>query len=65
MNETKVVDISTMYEHVEPVYLDTELNEDNLKWIRCLGFSRIPVVYSRQHPESVLGLLMAKSLIGV
>jgi CBS domain containing-hemolysin-like protein len=49
---------------VECLTADTVMNADAFKRIKQIGFSRIPVVRTDNHKQ-IVGILMAKSLIGV
>lgn len=44
--------------------MDVVMNEETFKKIREIGFSRIPIIYDSEN-KWVIGILMAKSLIGV
>ena len=45
--------------------MDTILDEDKINQIRSEGFSRIPVSSDRDNKHRIVGILLAKSLIGL
>lgn len=65
MYDTKILELATPFEKVEILYLDTILDEDCLNAIKAHGFSRIPIAYNQQYSKSLIGIVMAKSFIGL
>ena len=63
MYATRIESLMTEKKRVQSISVDTVLDGENLERIRNIGFSRIPLILSTEHPY-VVGILMAKSLIG-
>lgn len=57
-----IKDIMTPLNKVSRLYLDTVLTESTLRNIFELGFSRIPIAHSKEHPL-IIGILLTKSLL--
>lgn len=45
------------------IHVDMVLDEDTLQTLKGIGFSRIPISYSKNE-KSIFGVLLMKSLVG-
>jgi metal transporter CNNM len=61
-SKTPIVEIVTPLNKVMRLFLDTKLTEETMVFIYELGFSRIPVALSKEHPL-IIGILLTKSLL--
>lgn len=62
--ETPVLKMMTPISKVELLFLDTQINVETIKLIVDLGFSRIPVAFSKEKPI-IIGILLVKKLLCV
>ena len=45
--------------------MDTILDDDRIQQIKQMGFSRIPITFDKDNSNKIIGVLLAKSLIGL
>lgn len=57
--------MKTPIEKVKTLSMDTILDDDRIQQIKNMGFSRIPISFDRENFNKIIGVLLAKSLIGL
>jgi CBS domain containing-hemolysin-like protein len=66
IHDAHVDELKTPFEKINSILsMDTILDEDKINQIRSEGFSRIPVSSDRDNKNMIIGILLAKSLIGL
>lgn len=66
IGSAKIEDMMTHKSKVNlHVALDDVLDEDLVYRLRENGFTRVPIVFSHDHKNLVVGILLIKSLIGL
>lgn len=66
IHDAHVDEMKTQFEKIHLILsMDTILDEDKINQIRSEGFSRIPVSSDRDNKHRIVGILLAKSLIGL
>ena len=61
-------DISVIGKHISEIFtvsMDDVVTKDTLKLIKKKGYSRVPVCYSQEKQNHIVGYLLTRSLIGV
>ncbi len=66
IHDATVDEMKTPFEKINLILsMDTILDEDKILQIRSEGFSRIPVASDKDNKHRIVGVLLAKSLIGL
>jgi len=63
INNHKTISIMSTILNVIIVHMDTILDENTLEKLKEIGFSRIPISYTKNE-KSIFGILLMKSLVG-
>lgn len=61
-SQVPISEICTSIRKVEKFNLDTRIDNATIEQVLELGFSRIPVNYSKNH-QIIIGILLVKSLL--
>jgi metal transporter CNNM len=64
MTETKVESITTPFQNVFLISIDTLIDREMIDIIRDKGYSRVPV-YLGKNNTFIIGVLLVKTLLGV